>query len=883
MVEGAPKVETITLEELIALPTVDREGRQWAGATPEHLRVALEDAACVDAIAAENNLSPLLEGDDDAPEPWWGLAVALVRQSDLHSAAICYENFRDRVAHLLDEALRVSSEDFASAARCYARLAPCAERCRDHRLAARCAIAEAGVWLTLDSTDLARKALTIAYGRLRRVSPRSWGLNAEWLASTAIAAVDQGMGARSLRTLALALRLSLVDRDNPGRSALIARDLGLLLYRLDIIDRADTMFGRAVDLAGGAGQAELIAGIGAARAKNLIAQRRYLEAGDLIEDALDIALPARERADALLTAADLLSRIGYAHRDRAQLEEAYDRANEAAGLLGNLGADGVPAWREMATLAALLGNRQDAERWLARLLRARPRSLMGAAERLAIAYIPYVLRALDGQPRKVLFWAEARLRLGARAGSAPREMLVLREHCLAAAERCGDADRVRTYAGAMLASEAAMLRLAFGAQRGPADWNRQRIAREALSILAWRESIASDEGASWRMADALLSGRGLARAARRAARDGGLSALQTPSLADLARQLRPGDAVLGLAALHPPAPLDPAIPWANGMGSAQLTRIWLACGDPKPTITPLGSFAAAEIDGERWRLGCAAGLDVEVPAFLRLPAGAFDTVKRIIFLAEGSLELLPLRLVESHPEIVQVPQLMPFPDGGGSARDHGATLTLVGHDMLAAPDWPEATERELGALKAAGPVVDGVGRVMSHDDAWGQREAVRRIHVIAHGHADRDTSRAELDVYGSAHIALDDDQVLHASTIADRHLDHIELVVLSSCDTGLGVPQYSEGLASMAAAFLDAGARCVIATLWPVPHDETARFMEILYGQSLSAPAIALRDAQRLARGEGLSQWCWAAWTVFMGGRGYDEPRAPEAHRQMTA
>jgi CHAT domain-containing protein len=73
-----------------------------------------------------------------------------------------------------------------------------------------------------------------------------------------------------------------------------------------------------------------------------------------------------------------------------------------------------------------------------------------------------------------------------------------------------------------------------------------------------------------------------------------------------------------------------------------------------------------------------------------------------------------------------------------------------------------------------------------------------------------------------------------------------DLVVLSSCNSALGKDMESEGIVGLPYAFLNAGAKRIISTLWNVDDAATARFMERFYhylhdGQS---PASALRNAQ---------------------------------------
>ena len=98
-------------------------------------------------------------------------------------------------------------------------------------------------------------------------------------------------------------------------------------------------------------------------------------------------------------------------------------------------------------------------------------------------------------------------------------------------------------------------------------------------------------------------------------------------------------------------------------------------------------------------------------------------------------------------------------------------------------------------------------------------------------------------------------------------LANVELAVLSACDTERGRAVPGEGIESFSRAFLAAGARSTVTTLWRVPDATTASFMRIFYHhlQTGASRAEALRRAKLrfLAGGEPWSHpHYWAAFVL---------------------
>jgi CHAT domain-containing protein len=203
--------------------------------------------------------------------------------------------------------------------------------------------------------------------------------------------------------------------------------------------------------------------------------------------------------------------------------------------------------------------------------------------------------------------------------------------------------------------------------------------------------------------------------------------------------------------------------------------------------------------------------------------------------------------------------------GAGSASPKANVLAdFFGLDAVTFPNLPGSTQE---VVESAGVVRGSKQLLLERDANEAAFKAIplsdfRILHLAVHGVANTAfPDRAALVLGGSPNSG--EDGLLQVREIRDLPL-RAELVVLSACDTGRGKLLGQEGIASLERAFLLAGAKAVIASLWPADDTFTITLMKRMYEHL--AEGAGKGAALRQAKVDLLKEFGDQALPIYWGG-----------------
>jgi len=137
------------------------------------------------------------------------------------------------------------------------------------------------------------------------------------------------------------------------------------------------------------------------------------------------------------------------------------------------------------------------------------------------------------------------------------------------------------------------------------------------------------------------------------------------------------------------------------------------------------------------------------------------------------------------------------------------------------------------------------GERATEDNLKSVCDKYRIIHLASHGIVNEEFPKLSGILFSQSDQSGSEDGILYAGEIYNLNLN-ADLVVLSSCESGIGKLVKGEGLLALTRGFIYAGADNLIVSLWKVSDRQTLKLMTELYNNILdgqSYPA-SLRNAK---------------------------------------
>ena len=295
-------------------------------------------------------------------------------------------------------------------------------------------------------------------------------------------------------------------------------------------------------------------------------------------------------------------------------------------------------------------------------------------------------------------------------------------------------------------------------------------------------------------------------------------------------------------------------------------------------------------------------------AFLVQPIPETSTGKRFVVVPDGILNLLPFEALQnSHAQYLltsvaisyapsatvldalrrrdrQQESPRPFlgvgdvayENQGGKGNRIPASETLRGRfvrsfaDFVGMPlhDLPQTREEVESISRIVGKGAETLFGASATESAFKKEplNQFRVLHLAVHGFADPLYPERSALVLG-ADPKTGEDGLLQVREIKKLRLS-ADLTTLSACDTGVGKLQGEEGVSDLAEAFLAAGSKTVVASLWSADDTFASALMERFY-QRLALgeeTSLALRGAKLdllTKYGEQVSPFYWAGFVAI--------------------
>ena len=151
----------------------------------------------------------------------------------------------------------------------------------------------------------------------------------------------------------------------------------------------------------------------------------------------------------------------------------------------------------------------------------------------------------------------------------------------------------------------------------------------------------------------------------------------------------------------------------------------------------------------------------------------------------------------------------------------------------------------IGKILGTAPLT---GRQATKDEVLKRLSSVALVHIAAHGRIETGEIALTPNPTRASKLPKEDDYLLKMTDVMQIKL-RARLVVLSCCHSGRGQIK-AEGVVGIARAFIGAGARSVLVSLWAINDAATLEFMKTFYEHLLNGRSAsqALSEAMKFMR-----------------------------------
>ena len=229
--------------------------------------------------------------------------------------------------------------------------------------------------------------------------------------------------------------------------------------------------------------------------------------------------------------------------------------------------------------------------------------------------------------------------------------------------------------------------------------------------------------------------------------------------------------------------------------------------------------------------------------------------EELVIVPDGPLCLAPWAALSECYRIRTVPSLTSLKLITSLPEDYHSKsgALLVGDPCV------KGVRRPLSQLLYAKQEVEMIGEILKTSPLTGKEAtkaevltrmtSVGLVHIAAHGRKETGEIALAPNPGWTSKFPEEKDFMLKMSDVQAVRL-RASLVVLSCCHSGRGEILKSEGVVGLARAFLCAGARSVLVSLWAIDDEATMEFMKGFYQhlREAKSSSVALHQAMKLLR-----------------------------------